>query len=115
MQRRVGGAVLAGAVGRPPPGAMSGPPLSPPSAAHPFGTDDLGRDMLTEILYAGQTSLRIGFVVAFLSTILGTVVGAVVDYVVPRAGRLVALAVVSGSAITAGTVLSISAAFDTSH
>lgn len=51
-----------------------------PSTAHWFGTDDLGRDMLTEILYAGQTSLRIGFVVAFLSTVLGTVVGAISGY-----------------------------------
>ena len=47
-----------------------------PSGAHWFGTDDLGRDMLTEILYAGQTSLRIGFTVALLSTLLGTLVGA---------------------------------------
>jgi peptide/nickel transport system permease protein len=51
-----------------------------PTAQHWMGTDDLGRDMLTEILYAGQTSLRIGFVVAFLSTLLGTVVGAVSGY-----------------------------------
>ena len=51
-----------------------------PSWAHWFGTDDLGRDMLTEILYAGQTSLRIGFTVALLSTLLGTLVGAVAGY-----------------------------------
>jgi peptide/nickel transport system permease protein len=51
-----------------------------PNGQHWMGTDELGRDMLTEILYAGQTSLRIGFVVAFLSTILGTVVGAIAGY-----------------------------------
>lgn len=51
-----------------------------PSWQHWFGTDDLGRDMLTEILYAGQTSLRIGFTVALLSTLLGTLVGAVAGY-----------------------------------
>jgi peptide/nickel transport system permease protein len=52
----------------------------PPNAQHWMGTDDLGRDMLTEILYAGQTSLRIGFTVAFLSTILGTIIGAIAGY-----------------------------------
>ena len=51
-----------------------------PSGQHWMGTDELGRDMFTEILYAGQTSLRIGFVVAFLSTVVGTVVGAVSGY-----------------------------------
>jgi peptide/nickel transport system permease protein len=47
-----------------------------PSAAHWMGTDRLGRDLLTEILYAGQISLEIGFAVAFLSTAFGAVVGA---------------------------------------
>lgn len=51
-----------------------------PNGSHWFGTDELGRDVLTEILYAGQTSLRIGFTVAFLSTVLGTVVGAIAGY-----------------------------------
>src|SRR5262249_54460476 len=37
-----------------------------PSAAHLLGTDDLGRDNLTRVLYAGQVSLRIGFVVALV-------------------------------------------------
>jgi peptide/nickel transport system permease protein len=51
-----------------------------PNAQHWFGTDELGRDMLSEILYAGRTSLRIGLTVAFLSTLLGTLVGAVSGY-----------------------------------
>lgn len=51
-----------------------------PNAHHWFGTDELGRDMLSEILYAGRTSLRIGLTVAFLSTLLGTLVGAVSGY-----------------------------------
>ncbi|MEN9594887.1 MAG: hypothetical protein RLY23_1370 [Actinomycetota bacterium] len=51
-----------------------------PNTHHWFGTDELGRDMLSEILYAGRTSLRIGLTVAFLSTLLGTVVGAVSGY-----------------------------------
>jgi peptide/nickel transport system permease protein len=51
-----------------------------PSMKHWFGTDDLGRDELSELLYAGQISLRIGLGVALLSTLLGTTVGAIAGY-----------------------------------
>jgi peptide/nickel transport system permease protein len=53
---------------------------SGPSAQHWFGTDDLGRDQLTQIMYAGQTSLKIGLAVALLSTATGTIVGALAGY-----------------------------------
>ena len=53
---------------------------SGPSAKHWFGTDELGRDQLTQIMYAGQTSLKIGLVVALLSTAAGTIVGALAGY-----------------------------------
>jgi peptide/nickel transport system permease protein len=51
-----------------------------PSLKHPFGTDDLGRDQLSEIMYAGRISLMIGFFVALLSTAVGITVGAVAAY-----------------------------------
>jgi peptide/nickel transport system permease protein len=51
-----------------------------PSSKHWFGTDDLGRDQLTEIMYAGRVSLLIGLAVALLSTIVGVTVGAVSAY-----------------------------------
>ncbi len=51
-----------------------------PNAAHWFGTDQLGRDLLTELMYAGQISLRIGLAVAFFSTIVGTIIGAAAGY-----------------------------------
>jgi peptide/nickel transport system permease protein len=51
-----------------------------PTAKHPFGVDLLGRDQLTEIMYAGRVSLTIGFVVALVSTILGVAVGAIAGY-----------------------------------
>ncbi len=54
-------------------------PVSP-SKAHWFGTDQLGRDTLTEMLYAGQISLKIGLAVALLSTLVGTITGAVAGY-----------------------------------
>ncbi len=52
-----------------------------PSWRHWFGTDELGRDELTRLLYAGRISLEIGFAVAALSTVVGVAVGAVSGYV----------------------------------
>ncbi len=52
----------------------------PPSGKHWLGTDELGRDYLSEILYAGQISLAIGLSVALLSTAVGTVLGAIAGY-----------------------------------
>jgi peptide/nickel transport system permease protein len=47
----------------------------PPSLQHPFGTDELGRDELTRIMYGGRVSLTVGLVVAVLSAGIGTLVG----------------------------------------
>lgn len=51
--------------------------LKMPSAAHPFGTDNMGRDYLARCIYGGRTSLLIGFLAMILSTVIGTLVGAV--------------------------------------
>jgi peptide/nickel transport system permease protein len=51
-----------------------------PSWDHLFGTDQLGRDYFSEVLYAGQVSLRIGLTVAILSTLIGTIFGAIAGY-----------------------------------
>src|SRR4051794_24286291 len=51
-----------------------------PSLAHWFGTDDLGRDQLTRILYAGRISLLVGLLVAVFSTIIGVTIGAPAGY-----------------------------------
>jgi peptide/nickel transport system permease protein len=51
-----------------------------PSRKHWFGVDLLGRDYLTNCLYAGQISLKIGLVVSVISTVLGTLTGAVAGF-----------------------------------
>jgi peptide/nickel transport system permease protein len=51
-----------------------------PSAKHWLGIDDLGRDQLSELMYAGRISLMIGLVVALLSTILGVAIGALAGF-----------------------------------
>jgi peptide/nickel transport system permease protein len=53
----------------------------PPSGKHWFGTDVLGRDEFSRVLFAGRISLKIGFGVAIISTFIGTVVGSVAGYV----------------------------------
>ncbi|SDP34000.1 ABC transporter permease [Lentzea jiangxiensis] len=48
----------------------------PPSAAHLFGTDELGRDVLLRCVYALRVSLTVGLVAAVISAVVGTAVGA---------------------------------------
>jgi len=51
-----------------------------PSAAHWLGTDELGRDELTRLLYGGRISLSIGLAGAVVATLFGTAVGALAGY-----------------------------------
>src|SRR6185437_9373124 len=51
-----------------------------PSAAHPLGTDELGRDLLLRLLEGGRVSLAIGVAAAFAAAALGTLVGLVAGY-----------------------------------
>jgi ABC-type dipeptide/oligopeptide/nickel transport system permease subunit len=53
---------------------------SGPSVDHPFGTDQLGRDYLSRVIYGLRTSLWVAFFVALLSTAIGTLVGAIAGY-----------------------------------
>ena len=90
-----------------------------PSLAHPMGTDSLGRDLATRILFGGRVSLAVGIFAALLALTLGTLVGIVSGYYggvvdgalmrlvdvllsIPRLFLLVLLAVLFG-----GTVMTI--------
>jgi peptide/nickel transport system permease protein len=50
--------------------------LTTPSRQHPFGTDDLGQDLLARVLYGGRISLAVGLAAMLVAVIVGTIVGA---------------------------------------
>jgi peptide/nickel transport system permease protein len=54
--------------------------LEPPSEEHLMGTDQLGRDVLTRLLYGARISLRIAVVVVAITLVIGTAVGVVAGY-----------------------------------
>jgi ABC-type dipeptide/oligopeptide/nickel transport system permease subunit len=57
---------------------LNAPPTT--HAHHYFGTDQLGRDYFTRVLYGIRTSARVAFFVAILSTVMGTLIGAFAGY-----------------------------------
>ena len=67
--------------------ALMGLPRAP-SAAHWLGTDELGRDELTRLLYGGRISLSIGLAGALVATLFGTAVGALAGYAGGIADRI---------------------------
>lgn len=54
--------------------------LQPPSAAHPFGTDNFGRDLLTRVLHGIRVDLPIGFFTTYVPLTYGIVLGALAGY-----------------------------------
>lgn len=54
--------------------------LMRPSAQHLFGTDDLGRDVFTRMLYGAGISLKVGFVAVGIATIIGVLLGSIAGY-----------------------------------
>ena len=54
--------------------------LEPPSLQHPMGTDALGRDLFTRILYGGRVSLTVGLLVVVISISIGVPTGAIAGY-----------------------------------
>lgn len=55
-------------------------PNALPSAANPFGTDELGRDVMTRLMWAGRVSLTLSVLVTLSTTLLGVVLGAISGY-----------------------------------
>ena len=54
--------------------------LQPPSLAHPFGTDNFGRDILTRVIYGAQIDLRVGAIAVIAPFIIGIVLGCIAGF-----------------------------------
>ncbi len=54
--------------------------LSPPNNNHPLGTDELGRDLLSRIIWGSRVSLKVGFVAVGISILIGIIIGAVAGF-----------------------------------
>jgi len=68
-------ALLAGWIAPANPFVSVGSPLRSPSFAHPMGTDDLGRDVLSGVVYGTRTSLLLALIVSLLTGAIGIIVG----------------------------------------
>jgi len=55
--------------------------LTPPSAGHLFGTDELGRDVFSRVVYGAQISLPVGLLVVVFAMLFGVLVGALAGYI----------------------------------
>ncbi len=54
--------------------------LLPPSFAHPLGTDQLGRDVLSRLIYGSRISIEVGFIAVSISLFIGIIVGSYAGY-----------------------------------
>ncbi len=54
--------------------------LEAPEVGHPFGTDDLGRDVLSRMIFGSRISLAVGFVAVGIATLIGMIIGALAGY-----------------------------------
>jgi len=57
------------------PFAITGMPYEPPSKEHPLGTDDVGHDILSQLIYGSRTSLLVGTLSALGCVIIGVIIG----------------------------------------
>lgn len=70
-----GAALLAPVIAGDPNAFVAADRLSPPSAAHLFGTDNLGRDVFARTVFGAQSSLTVGIVTALVTTVIGSAIG----------------------------------------
>lgn len=63
-------------------------PFQTPSAEHPLGTNDLGQDLLSELIFGARVSLTVGIVAALVAFTIGTLVGVLAGYYPKRLGTV---------------------------
>jgi peptide/nickel transport system permease protein len=63
--------------------------LAEPSAAHPFGNDQFGRDVLSRVIWGARVSLFVGFIAILFGVVIGTVVGVISGYYGGAVDRLI--------------------------
>lgn len=73
-------ALLAPYLPIPDPNDISAKAFLPPSPKHPLGTDHLGRDLLSRIIWGARTSLAVGIIAAGISALVGIMLGALAGY-----------------------------------
>jgi peptide/nickel transport system permease protein len=71
------------------PSALSDQILASPSWSHPLGTDENGKDVLSELLYGGRVSLAVGLTAAAIATTIGTLLGVLAGFVGGLVDRVV--------------------------
>jgi peptide/nickel transport system permease protein len=81
--------------------------LAPPSAVHWFGTDELGRDILSRVIFGARISMLVGSSVVVFSLVLGMVVGSIAGYCGGRTDRLVNVVVMNAFLSFPGILLAI--------
>lgn len=72
--------IFAPLIARYDPLSLNSPPLLPPSGAHWFGTDDLGRDLFSRVVWGARVSIPYSLMIVALSVGIGAVVGCVAGY-----------------------------------
>jgi peptide/nickel transport system permease protein len=81
--------------------------LEPPSSAHWFGTDELGRDILSRVIYGAQISMMVGAGVVSGSLLLGIIVGSIAGYYGGRLDRIINIVVMNAFLSFPGFLLAI--------
>lgn len=71
------------------PAKRVGKPFQVPSATHILGTNDIGQDIFSELVYGTRISLTVGVVAALVSIVIGTTVGLIAGYYSNSAGRVI--------------------------
>ena len=81
--------------------------LSPPSWAQPFGSDELGRDILSRIIYGSRISMLVGSCVVAMSLGLGLIIGSIAGYYGGRIDRFVNVIVMNAFLSFPGILIAI--------